>query len=515
MISSYCYFLFGACISRLKPTRLTFSSISTLLMLLFYIVTGIFLTPFIIEKLGQEGYGIWLFIISATGHYGLLTLGIISATQHYIGKYTGENEEGKVREVVSTSFAIFTTVGFVIPVLGYFLLDPITIFFKIKVPDFDIAFMIISFSFILSFPNAVYAAIFQAKEEYILANVISIFNTIVRTILTVTLLLKGYGLIGIAISLLSVAVINFIVNIILCRKIFPTLKLSFSGINKKTFNTLLAYGLTTIIITFGDILKFNMDNFIIGRWIDISSIAIFGIAFSLGNYVIRIVCGTLAFLEPRFTNLVGAQKDGQLKVLFQKSLFISSVLSFGALVMTFYFGGDIINFWVGDEFKSSHIILLIISSSFCFSLAQRPSIPLLYALNKHKFFGIANLVEGLLNFTISLLLVKKYGLVGIAIGTSVAVFISTVLIQPIYLTKIFAISMKEYIAPMLIPLAMAGVFVGSRFYFNGFSRINHHSVIELLLYMGLFGGLYLVSIYIASFVLRQKYHHYLIFWKRS
>ena len=43
------------------------------------VVVGIFLSPFILHRLGDTSFGIWVLIFSVTGYYGLFDLGIRSS----------------------------------------------------------------------------------------------------------------------------------------------------------------------------------------------------------------------------------------------------------------------------------------------------------------------------------------------------------------------------------------------------------------------------------------------------
>jgi hypothetical protein len=55
------------------------------------VLVGIFLSPFILHRLGDAAYGIWVLIFSVTGYYGLFDLGIRSSIIRYISPSISAN----------------------------------------------------------------------------------------------------------------------------------------------------------------------------------------------------------------------------------------------------------------------------------------------------------------------------------------------------------------------------------------------------------------------------------------
>ena len=52
------------------------------------VLVGIFLSPYILHRLGDDAFGLWILIFSVTGYYGLFDLGIRSSIVRYVAKYS-------------------------------------------------------------------------------------------------------------------------------------------------------------------------------------------------------------------------------------------------------------------------------------------------------------------------------------------------------------------------------------------------------------------------------------------
>src|SRR5579884_1374153 len=77
------------------------------------VVVGILLSPFILHRLGDAAFGIWVLIFSITGYYGLFDLGIRSSIVRYVSKYTAVNSTEEISKLINTSLFSYTCIGIV------------------------------------------------------------------------------------------------------------------------------------------------------------------------------------------------------------------------------------------------------------------------------------------------------------------------------------------------------------------------------------------------------------------
>ena len=72
---------------------------------------GIFLTPFILHRLGDLAFGIWVLIFSITGYYGLFDLGIRSSIVRYASKFAATDSKEDLAKLINTSLFTYGGVG--------------------------------------------------------------------------------------------------------------------------------------------------------------------------------------------------------------------------------------------------------------------------------------------------------------------------------------------------------------------------------------------------------------------
>src|SRR5580658_7037749 len=75
------------------------------------VTVGIFLSPFILHRLGDTAFGIWVLIFSITGYYGLFDLGIRSSVVRYVSKFTAIDDIQDLAKLVNTSLFSYSCIG--------------------------------------------------------------------------------------------------------------------------------------------------------------------------------------------------------------------------------------------------------------------------------------------------------------------------------------------------------------------------------------------------------------------
>src|SRR5438132_10633934 len=75
------------------------------------ILVGIFLSPYILHRLGDEAFGLWVLIFSITGYYGLFDLGIRSSIVRYVSKFTATDDIEELARLINTSLFSYSCIG--------------------------------------------------------------------------------------------------------------------------------------------------------------------------------------------------------------------------------------------------------------------------------------------------------------------------------------------------------------------------------------------------------------------
>lgn len=427
------------------------------------LVVGFLLTPFIIAHVGKGGYGIWTLVGSVIGYYGLLDLGISSAVGRYVAYHAGREDHRSLNETLSTAIVLFCGMGFLVLTFSLVLAGPLVRFFNVPVAEAaEVRYLIwlLGLGVALEFPGKIYRAAVRAHEHFVASNCVVIVVTLLRAGATVYVLVKGWGLVGIAAAYVATDLLGIACHIGLCRRLTPHVRIRLSHARKRIAGTLMAFGGTTMVIIIADVIRFNLDSIVLGKFLDMEAVAVYGIAAMLIRYLMRAITTGMGVIGPRFSRLVGEGDHQALRDLLLRSMWISAILSTVGCLALVVFGKALIVLWVGPQFSQAALVLVILATPFAFGLSQSPTIGALYALNKHRFFAVIAVAEAVLNLGLSLLLVQYYGIIGVALGTAIPMLLVKIIVQPIYLSSCLQIPIAVYyrrVLPSIIVLLAAAM----------------------------------------------------------
>lgn len=480
------------------------------------IIVGFLLTPFIISHLGKTGYGIWMLVGSFVGYYGLLNLGVGSAITRYIARYSAQKDEKSLNKTASTSMMFFCFMGLVTVILSFILAEPIARFFRVEaelLEDFKRLVWITGFTTCISFTNNVLTTIIRAREYFVATNIVAIMQALLRAGMMVIFVYMGMGLTGIAYAALIAIAFSTAATFLLYKYFANDIKIRFLDVNRNTLRMLLVYGGPTTVIAVADIIRINLDSFIIGKWVSLEAVGVYAVAASLIHYATRLITTGMGVLSPRFASLDATGEKEKLRELFLRSMFISSFLSYGAGMLAFMFGGHFIIWWVGEGFTVSVLVLWILMFCSTFSLSQNPAILLMYALKKHHYYAFYTIIEAVANLSLSIILVHKYGIIGVAMGTMIPKLIIKIIVMPVYVSRISGVALLDYLKPIL-PSVTASISMILLGYCVGIPTLENPTI-SYLIVVGIIAGTsytaacYLLTnnnnrIFLSSFLPRRK-----------
>lgn len=426
-------------------------------------VIAFVLTPFLIHRLGENNYGLWVLIFSFLGYYGIMDLGLGSAVQRYVSRAAGANEKDEINTVVNTSIVIFTVIGALLVVFSFcaafflpFIIKNIT-----EVNVFRFSIIIIGFTMAFLFPLSVFLGILNAHLRYDLTSSVGLAILVIKTSLIVFLLNRGFGVIALVAITAGTELCRFILFYIFTKRLYKEITVAMRLFNPKAVKKLFNYSKYTFITRAADQLRFNVGNLIIAIFLGFASVTLFSIASKLIRNFLLFMSSALEVTMPVFSLYEGRSDYESIREKYFFFMKISAYLSLLIGGLLIIFGRQLIIFWVGKDYAAAYTLLLILLVPFVFDVMQIPGNTALYGISKHGYYALTNSIEGVCNLLLTLILVKPYGIYGVALGTAIPMLIMKIAVQPVYICKLLGIGFRKFYLQLMLPV----VFFSSAFMF--------------------------------------------------
>lgn len=366
-----------------------------------------FVTAIVARYLGPEKYGTLMYAVSFVGLFSFLaSLGIDQIMYREIIK----NPE-KEAEILGTSF--------ILKIIGGFLALCITLIFSLFFTENILEkklILIISISYIFQAFN-ILNYVFQARVENKKLSYITITTTIILSLLKLGIVFSNKGILFLSTVLVIEPIIYGLFFIFYYSKYFGNIRKWSFNVNtaKNIINASLPLMFSSVFV----IIYSRIDQVILKNYINTEAVGLYSSAVSLSEvwyFIPTIIVSAL------FPSIINSQKNNTRtygKRIIKLTLFLIGISSFIAIVGT-VFAKPILNLVFGIDFISAYKALqLYIWSGVGISIgtviiqylvAEKLSLVILYI----------SIIGMVLNVTLNIILIPKYGIDGAALATLVS-----------------------------------------------------------------------------------------------
>lgn len=423
-----------------------------------FVSTGIALrlTPFVVHGIGDRSYGLWTLVTTVGSYYGLLDLGLSGAVTRHVAAALGARNQGQVNQVASSALVMYGVVGGVVflcslacaAVAGFFFHTPA------DAAVFSRLVLIFGASTALTVPVRVFFGLLNAHLRFDLSATLEIGSPVLRAILIYVLLTRGGTVTSLAWANLAAAVVSLTAAALLCRSLSSGLSLRWKHFSRATAKGLVHYGSISLVAQVADLLRFQLDAIVVAAYLGVAAVTHYNVAGSLAQYFITFMLAVTGVLGPVFSRAQAAGNPDAIRRTLAFGTKVSVALATFICFSLVAWGKPFIVCWMGPDYLDAYPALVALSVGLMFALWQTPSMQLLYGVSRHGSVAVFNSAEGVANLILSLLLVHRYGLFGVALGTMIPMIATKVFIQPWYACKAADIGVAEYFRMLLKAISL-------------------------------------------------------------
>ncbi|HZO98777.1 MAG TPA: oligosaccharide flippase family protein [Terriglobia bacterium] len=460
----------------------------------------LFLTPYIVTRIGIRDYGVWAVFAAITGLTSLGDLGVAGTLTKHVAEYYARDDRLALNRLVDTGLMLYIVLAFLFSgalgsastLLTPFLFHGIT-FSHARVELLSLIFAGIIAVNILTVP---FYSIVNGLQRMDVSNTFYSFNVLCGALLTVVLLSHGSGLEGLMLANLLSPLIVLVCYIWVVRRLVPALDLNPLQCRRSEVKHILVFGLQIYLTQIATAVHMQIDKLYLALFAGVEAAGFYNIAGDTAWKLRNVPAMLLNPIMAAASELDARDAREKLRELYFRSHKYMALFGVPLVVFVAMSSKSLVNLWLGPRLNVVAFPLAVLLVIDFFNLTTGPGY-LIFMGSGVLRPGIRSAVIGVcLNLVLSLALIRYFGLSGAVWGTTVAVFIASVYF--IYLFHhdtgypLWDTVERAYLKPFLCSLASAWII-------REFGGHLAQGWVDISLWAGLFGVVYFVGVTLTKF----------------
>lgn len=427
---------------------------SNWIMLVVNVGVAFFLSPFVVRHLGSVYYGIWALANQFVGYLYLLDFGVRESVIRYTSKYVARGQPRRLNEVLSTAIMLYVPIA-IATVLATFLVSwGVVDWFHIppeNAAEARAAIIFMGLTIAQTFVLNVFTGILQGLNRFDVGNAVGLASVLVRTAVIVLLLSQGYKLAALAAVYFGFALAGGLITAFFAVRLLREAGVSFRfripvrrrlrALARKIFG----YGAFVLINNIAQKIIFTSDAVVIGAFLGVAKVAPYAIAGTLIDNLRSLMVSTAQVFSPLSSALFAQRRTAEMSELLVRGGKLVVIVTL-PISLTFVLLGDVfVHLWMGEEFRvTAGQVLFVLGLTQIFSAPHYVVSSVMYGMSQHHILGYLRIGEAVANLALSLLLVRKLGVVGVAIGTAVSHLVVSAGILPVVISNLLDMRVRDY-----------------------------------------------------------------------
>ncbi len=428
-------------------------------------LVGFWMTPFLLQQVGQHDYGLWLVGTQLLFYLGLLDLGVIALLPRETAFAVGR--AGSAQEATDLPALIGQTVNVILCQMPLVVLAAITAWFLIPAEWQGLRqpICVVLLAFVLMFPLRIYGAVLHGLQDFTFLGKVGLAAYLTSTTVTIVLVYSGLGLYALAAGWAVLQLFGASASWIRLRTHFPgVLPHTLPGFNWSSARRRLKQSSWVSISQITQVLLNGTDLLIIGKLLGPLAVVPYACTGKLIGVLAHQPQLLMQLAGPALSELrTGAGRHHLFRVctaLSQAMLIISGAVFCVVLSVNQGFVG----WWVGTNQYGGGMLTLLLLSNMMLRHWNTTIGYTIFCFGYERRLAVGGFLDGLVTVSGALLMAWILGPVGAPLGSIIGVCLVSLPINLSALARESGVSRLKLVQPLwpwlgrfLILSVMAGL----------------------------------------------------------
>lgn len=382
--------------------------------------------PLTYRYLGPERYGLWMVLVSIISAMAFADLGIGNGLVNAISEAYGKDDRELAREYISSALVMLLGIATLLAsaaAIAYPLIPWIRLFNVKSVTvasEGARAFLVLYGWFVVSIPlGAASRAQFGLQRGYI-AQTVNGAGSIV-TLLALLAVIHSHGNLSWLVFASALGTITAtLVNAGILFFQHPWLIPSWNSYRLQAAYKILKLGLAFFVLQCAVVASYTSDNIVISQVRGASAVAAYAVPQKLFGFISLVVGMALTPLWPAYGEAIARGDVAWIRKAFMGSLWLSLALTVPSSLVLLLAGRRILAFFFGKSLHASTLLLAVLALWAIINSVSNSVGILLNGLGIMRIQMFVAPVASGINLAFSIYLTRRYGVVGVCLGSLVA-----------------------------------------------------------------------------------------------
>ncbi len=418
------------------------------------ILVGLLTVPLMTYFMGTSEYGLYELMGSLIAYMSVMDFGLSATITRYYSREIARKDERGQQNILALSGLIYLGIAVLTVLVGILLYQCLGPLYSGSLTAAEFAsckriFVLLIVNMTITIPANLFVAVLSSREQFIFLRGVSMLSQALQPVGYVVVLCFVPTAFAVCVvqTLFNIAVV--LLNAFYCFfRIRITIRLH--SLDRPLVREMLRFAFFIFLNTVIDQLYWKTDIVILGAVAGTLATGIYGIASRINTMYTNFSATVNSVFLPQISRTVAVSADMKpINAVFRKIGRIQFLIMSLILSGFVCYGKQFLWLWAGAKYTEAqkteaYYICLIVMIPLIIPLIQNIGITILQAMNKHAFRSGVYFCIAVLNVAASIPLAQRFGGLGCALATSVAMIVGNGIIINIYYYRVIHLDIPGF-----------------------------------------------------------------------
>ncbi len=391
------------------------------------VVTGFFLTPYILHKVGTSHYGLWVLAASLSGYLGLFDLGWAPAVTSRIAATWAKGEHDRAATYLNAALWLHLAGGLLAGLVACVLAAFAPAIFTLTPDEAPIAtqlILITGLNVAAGVPLSVLStALSGGLFEYDLANAVDLVALVCRVVGTIAVFEGGGSIVMLAWAILVISLLAHLIRGFILKHRWPEWRIRLPARHDRVWLEYWSFSGWGTVLLAAERLQIYLGVLIVGARFSASAAAVWGLAAKWGEYL-RLLVRSASDVHLSFLSSQSHETAELRESSHRRSVTFLVGVSLIIAIPLWINGAVVLRWWVGDIASGALVPMRWLLLYGIAAAIGLPTQAALIALGRIRAAAVGAAAAAFLAAAVGAIIPAQWGLAGLA--AAIALPIATV-----------------------------------------------------------------------------------------